>query len=154
VALGSWRRWNLATRGLHALYHGSKYPKYSRSVPWVRNPWLRYSSHSGGTSRLQSHLQVHHGGNRTLGMKSMAQVLKPTPVAQVDANGRIQAHSGGTSPIILLGLVLCNPTRTPDLNRLGTRPLDYIKEGQVPSRAPDLNQHQAQGAILDPPNRT
>jgi hypothetical protein len=22
---------------------------------------------------------------------------KPTPVAQVDANGRIQAHSGGTS---------------------------------------------------------
>jgi hypothetical protein len=35
-----------------------------------------------------------------------------------------------------------------------TRPLDYIKEGRVPSRAPDLNQHQAQGAILDPPNRT
>jgi hypothetical protein len=27
----------------------------------------------------------------------MAQVLKPTPVAQVDANSRIQAHSGGTS---------------------------------------------------------
>jgi hypothetical protein len=27
----------------------------------------------------------------------MAQVLKPTLVAQVDANGRIQAHSGGTS---------------------------------------------------------
>jgi hypothetical protein len=27
----------------------------------------------------------------------MAQVLKPTPVAQVDANGRTQAHSGGTS---------------------------------------------------------
>jgi hypothetical protein len=27
----------------------------------------------------------------------MPQVLKPTPVAQVDANGRIQAHSGGTS---------------------------------------------------------
>jgi hypothetical protein len=27
----------------------------------------------------------------------MAQVLNPTPVAQVDANGRIQAHSGGTS---------------------------------------------------------
>jgi hypothetical protein len=32
-----------------------------------------------------------------LGLKSMAQVLKPTPVAQVDANGRTQAHSGGTS---------------------------------------------------------
>jgi hypothetical protein len=46
-----------------------------------------------------------------LGLKSMAQVLKPTPVAQVDANvaskptpvaqddanGRIQAHSGVTS---------------------------------------------------------
>jgi hypothetical protein len=28
--------------------------------------------------------------------------------------------------------------------------MDYIKEGRVPSRAPDLNQHQAQGAILDP----
>jgi hypothetical protein len=26
----------------------------------------------------------------------MAQVLKATPVAQVDANGRTQAHSGGT----------------------------------------------------------
>jgi hypothetical protein len=35
-------------------------------------------------------------------------------------------------------------------NRLGTRPQDYIKEGRVPSRALDLNQHQAQGAILDP----
>jgi hypothetical protein len=27
----------------------------------------------------------------------MAQVLKPTPVAQVDTNGRTQAHYGGTS---------------------------------------------------------
>jgi hypothetical protein len=27
----------------------------------------------------------------------MAQVLKLTPVAQVDANDRTQAHSGGTS---------------------------------------------------------
>jgi hypothetical protein len=41
--------------------------------------------------------QARSGGNRTLGLKSMAQVPKPTPVAQVDANGRIQAHSGGTS---------------------------------------------------------
>jgi hypothetical protein len=32
-----------------------------------------------------------------LGLKSMAQVLKPTPVAQVDANSRTPAHSGGTS---------------------------------------------------------
>jgi hypothetical protein len=40
-----------------------------------------------------------------LGLKTMAQIhkltltvdLKPTPVAQVDANGRTQAHSGGTS---------------------------------------------------------
>jgi hypothetical protein len=48
--------------------------------------------------------------------------------------------------VILLGLLPCN--------RLGTRPLDYIKEGWVPSRAPDLNQHQAQDAILDTPNRT
>jgi hypothetical protein len=44
--------------------------------------------------------------------------------------------------VIILGLLPCN--------RLGTRPLDYINEGQVPSRAPDLTQHQAQGAILDP----
>jgi hypothetical protein len=29
----------------------------------------------------------------------MAQVLKPTPVAQVDTNGRAQAHSDGTSPL-------------------------------------------------------
>jgi hypothetical protein len=32
-----------------------------------------------------------------MGLKSMAQVLKPTPVALVDANGRTQAHSGGTT---------------------------------------------------------
>jgi hypothetical protein len=32
---------------------------------------------------------------------------------------------------------------------LQTRPPDYIKEGRVPSWAPELNQHQAQGAILD-----
>jgi hypothetical protein len=38
-------------------------------------------------------------------------------------------------------------------NRLGTRPLDYIKEGRVPSWAPDLNQQQAQGAILDRPKQ-
>jgi hypothetical protein len=49
------------------------------------------------TSRLWSHLQARSSGNRTLGLKSMAQVLKPTPVAQVDANGRTKAHSGGTS---------------------------------------------------------
>jgi hypothetical protein len=41
--------------------------------------------------------QARSGGNCTLGLKSMAQVLKPTLVAQVDANDRIQAHSGGTS---------------------------------------------------------
>jgi hypothetical protein len=38
------------------------------------------------TSRLRSHFQARSGGNSTLGLKSMAQVLKPTPVAQVDAN--------------------------------------------------------------------
>jgi hypothetical protein len=45
--------------------------------------------------------------------------------------------------VILLGLLPCN--------RLGTCPLDYIKEGQVPSRAstiPPGNKTQAQGAIL------
>jgi hypothetical protein len=61
------------------------------TAPWVRNPWPRY------TSRLRSHIQVHYGGNRTLGLKSLAQVLKPTPVAQVGANGRTQAHSSVTS---------------------------------------------------------
>jgi hypothetical protein len=59
------------------------------TVPWVRNPWPRY------TSRLWLHLQARSGGNHTLGLKSMAQVLKATPVAQVDANGRTQARSGG-----------------------------------------------------------
>jgi hypothetical protein len=53
------------------------------TVPWVRNPWPSY------TSLLRSHLQARSGGNHTLCLKSMAQVLKPTPVAQVDANGRI-----------------------------------------------------------------
>jgi hypothetical protein len=48
--------------------------------------------------------------------------------------------------VILLGLLPCN--------RLGTRPLDYIKEGRVPSWASQPTQHQAQGAILDPPHRT
>jgi hypothetical protein len=61
------------------------------TVPWVWNPWPRY------TSQLRSHLQARSGGNCILGLKSMAQVLKPTPMAQVDANGRTQAHSGGTS---------------------------------------------------------
>jgi hypothetical protein len=49
------------------------------------------------SSRLRSHPQARFGGNCTLGLKSMAQVLNPTPVAQVNANGRIQAYSGGTS---------------------------------------------------------
>jgi hypothetical protein len=85
-------------------------------VPWVLNPWPRYTirlrSHpqarSGGNCTLglksmaqvlkpTSVAQARSGGNRTLGLKSMAQVLKPTPVAQVDANGRVEAHSGGTS---------------------------------------------------------
>jgi hypothetical protein len=61
------------------------------TVPWVLNPWPKY------TSRLRSHLQARSGGNCTLGLKYMGQVLKPTPVAQVDANSRTQAHSGGTS---------------------------------------------------------
>jgi hypothetical protein len=43
------------------------------------------------------HLQARSGGNCTLGLKCMAQVLKPIPVALVDTNSRIQTHSGGTS---------------------------------------------------------
>jgi hypothetical protein len=45
--------------------------------------------------------------------------------------------------VILLGLLPCN--------RLETRPLDYIKEGRVPSQTftiPPGNYTQAQGAIL------
>jgi hypothetical protein len=111
-------RWNLAVSGPRIL--ATMVPSCtwsSRSVPWVWNPWPRY------TSRLRSHLQVHYSGNYTLGLKSMAHVhkstpvapsssllrqlylgseihglvLKPTPVAQVDANCRTQTHFGGTS---------------------------------------------------------
>jgi hypothetical protein len=57
------------------------------TIPWVWNPWPSY------TSSLRSHPQARSGGNCTLGLKSTAQVLKPTLVAQVDANGRIQAYS-------------------------------------------------------------
>jgi hypothetical protein len=52
------------------------------SSPLWRQLYLGSEIHGSGT-------QVHYGGNHTLGLKSMAQVLKPTPVAQ--------AHSGGTS---------------------------------------------------------
>jgi hypothetical protein len=62
------------------------------SSPLRWHPYLGSEIHGLGT-------QARSGGNCTLGLKSMAQVLKPTPVAQVDANGRIQAHSGGTSPL-------------------------------------------------------
>jgi hypothetical protein len=54
-------------------------------------PWPRY------TSRLRSHLQASSCDNCTLGLKPMARVLKPTPASQVNAKGRTQAHSGGTS---------------------------------------------------------
>jgi hypothetical protein len=53
-------------------------------------PYLGSEIHGPGTQvHANSRTQVHYGGNHTLGLKSMAQVLKPTPVAQ--------AHSGGTS---------------------------------------------------------
>jgi hypothetical protein len=68
------------------------------SSPLRWQPYLASEIHGSGT-------QVDFGrtfkpalrGNCTLGLKSMDRVLKPTPVAQVDANGRTQAHSGGTS---------------------------------------------------------
>jgi hypothetical protein len=44
------------------------------------------------TSRLRSHLQARSGGHRTLGLKSMARVLKPTSVAQVDAKHDVLAE--------------------------------------------------------------
>jgi hypothetical protein len=59
-------------------------------------PYLGSEIHGPGTQvNANGRTQVHYGGNRTLGLKSMAQVLKPTLVAQVDANGRTQASSGG-----------------------------------------------------------
>jgi hypothetical protein len=43
-------------------------------------------------------IQARYGGNRTLALESMARVLKSTlMVAQLDTNGRTQAHSGRTS---------------------------------------------------------
>jgi hypothetical protein len=91
-----------------------------------------------------------------------------TPIIQIFQDGRFrikidpQLESATHARKDEDGLLLefpCNPTRTLyrvvllgllPCNRLGTRPLDYIKDGRVPSRAPNPTQHQAQGAILDP----
>jgi hypothetical protein len=76
-------------------------------------PRRQSQARSGGnrTLGLKSMAQVHKStpialqarscGNCTLGLKSMARVLKLTPVVQVDANSRTQAHSGGTSRLQL-----------------------------------------------------
>jgi hypothetical protein len=97
-------RWNLAVSGPRILaMMVSSCMWSSRSVPRVWNPWPRY------TNRFRTHLQVHYGGNHTLGLKSMAQVHKSTPVAPSSSLMRqtyfgseihgsdTQAHSGGTS---------------------------------------------------------
>jgi hypothetical protein len=64
----------------------------------TRAPYLGSEIHGLGTQvDFGRTFKTASGGNRTLGLKSMAQVLKPTPVAQVDANSHTQAHSGGTS---------------------------------------------------------
>jgi hypothetical protein len=65
------------------------------SSPLRWQPYLGSEIHGPGT-------QVDFGRTfkpalAVIVLKSMAQVLKPTPVAQVDANSRTQAHSGGTS---------------------------------------------------------
>jgi hypothetical protein len=97
-------RWNLVVSGSRIL--AMMVPRCtwsSRSVPWVWDPWPRY------TSQLRSHLQVHYDGNRTLVLKSMAQVHKSTPAAPSSTLLRqpyfgseihglgTQAHSGGSS---------------------------------------------------------
>jgi hypothetical protein len=51
-----------------------------------------------GPSTLSTHAtylgsEIHGPGTQV----DSGRTFKPTPVAQVDANGRIQAHSGGTS---------------------------------------------------------
>jgi hypothetical protein len=86
------------------------------------------------------------------GVATTLATISSSAIASV-RSGSCRAYSPGTHARkdeegLLLGLLPCN--------RLGTRPLYYIKEDGVPSRAPDLisNQHQAQGIILDPPNRT
>jgi hypothetical protein len=68
----------------------------------TRAPYLGSEIHGPGTQVDSGRIfkstpvaQARSGSNRTLGLKSMARVLKPTPVAQVDANGRTQARSGG-----------------------------------------------------------
>jgi hypothetical protein len=58
---------------------------------------LRWNIAVSGPHVLATMVPSRSGGNSTLGLKSMAQVLKPTPVAEVDANSRTQAHSCCTS---------------------------------------------------------
>jgi hypothetical protein len=48
----------------------------------------------------KSHLQARSCGNRTLGLKSMAQVLNLTPVAQVDFNGRNLQPAPAAKPLV------------------------------------------------------
>jgi hypothetical protein len=56
-----------------------------------------------------------------LGLKSMAQVLKPTPVAQVDANGRTQARSGGNCTLGLKSMAqVLKPTPVAQAHSGGT----------------------------------
>jgi hypothetical protein len=69
---------------------------------------------------------------------------------RVPIRGRMKTDSYQNSPVILPGLFRVILLGLLPCNRLGTHPLDYIKEGQVPSRTPYLNQHQAHDAVLDP----
>jgi hypothetical protein len=50
------------------------------------------------TSKPTRVAQARSGGNRTLGLKSMAQVLKPTPVAQVDSGRTLKPALVATVP--------------------------------------------------------
>jgi hypothetical protein len=74
----------------------------------TRAPYLGSEIHgpgtqvdSGRTFKTTPVAQARSGGNCILGLKSMAQVLKPTPVAQADSGRTFkptpvaQARSGG-----------------------------------------------------------
>jgi hypothetical protein len=75
------------------------------SSPLRWHPYLGSEIHGPGTqvdfgraSKPTLVAQARSGGNRTLGLKSMAQVLKPTPVAQVDSGSTFKPAPAATVP--------------------------------------------------------
>jgi hypothetical protein len=69
--LASWQRWSLAARGLHALYHGSKYPKYSSRLRSQPSSTLRWQLYLGS--------EIHGLGTQV----DSGRTSKPAPAATV-----------------------------------------------------------------------